>query len=161
MNYICARALLHYVTYYFSIAYVCACYWPLFLIAFLNFVRASLHCALNQGARCLAHLFGFYDVRFVVTVITPAAIASSSRSVSIFSVQSSLSSAYACIICWNASVNACVDVCCFHFFALCYIHVGTRLRAICMIVCFYLFLLRLQVQYSWGGQPAVLPEAPR
>lgn len=43
----------------------------------------------------------------------------------------------------------------------CYIHVGTRLQAICMIGCFYLFLLRLQVQCSWGGQPAVVPEAPR
>ena len=118
MNYICARALLHYVTYYFSIAYVCACCLPLFLIAFLNFVRASLHCALNQGARCLAHLFGFYDERLVVTVTTPAAIASSSRNVSILSVRSSLSSAHACIICWNASVNSCVDVCCFHFVVL-------------------------------------------
>jgi hypothetical protein len=118
VNCICARALLHCYTYLFSVSCVCACCLPLLRTACLYLARASLHCALNHGARCLAHLFGFREVRLVMTVTTPAATASSSKNSSIFAVRRSLSSMCSCTMRWNASVNFCVEVCCFHFFAL-------------------------------------------
>lgn len=118
VNYICARALLHCTTYYLSASYVCTCCFPLLLFACLYLVRASLHFTLNHGARCLAHLFGLREVRFAVTVTTPAATAYSSKNSSIFVVRCSLLSAFTCTMWLNLSANSGVDVCCFHFVAL-------------------------------------------
>lgn len=73
---------------------------------------------LNHGAKCFAHLLGFFAVRFCETVTTPAAVASSSRNSSILAERVSLSCANSCVIASNAVLNTGVDVWAFHLAAL-------------------------------------------
>ena len=118
VNCICARPSLHACTYCFRALVVCLWSFPLFFTAVLYRARAARHRAVNHGARCLAHLFGLWDVRLVVLFMTPALSASLIKKASILDDLRSFYSAYVCIIVWNASANSGVAVCFFHFTAL-------------------------------------------
>ena len=91
---------------------------PFSLTAFLYLARAALHLLLNHSARCLAHLLGIFDSRFVVTFSTPAAVASTSRNASILAEHMSLSVPFVAAMVVNANSNSFVDVCSFHLAAL-------------------------------------------
>ena len=82
-------------------------------------MRAVLHRSVNHGARCFSHLFGFVDVRLVVAFSTPASVASSIKKFSTFLDRSSLFSLLSFSIVWNFASNSGVEVCYFHFDALC------------------------------------------
>lgn len=118
VNCMCALLCLHYCTKSFSASTACACSLPLCLIAVRYLARAALHCAVNHGAICLAHLFGFFLVRLVDTSTTPAAIASSIRNVSIYAERSSLLCSLLVVMVVNAVANFCVDMCAVHCAAL-------------------------------------------
>lgn len=84
----------------------------------LNAALVVLHCSLNHGAKCLAHLFGFLCMRDGTTVMTPASIAWVRRNYSMASARSSLLASNLAAVAMNASVNAWDDVWVFHFAAL-------------------------------------------
>jgi hypothetical protein len=117
-NCICARPVLQAYTYLFSACWVCGCIFPLFFTAFLYLARAILQFAVNHGARCFSHLFGFRDVCFVVAFRTPTCVASSSRNCSICSARSLLSSSNDYMMALNLASNSGVEVCYFHVTAL-------------------------------------------
>lgn len=118
VNCMCALLFLHCWINCFNASWVCACILPFCFTAFLYRARASLQRSLNHGARCLAHLLGFFDVRLVVTLSTPAVVASARRNSSILAERRALSAAYAVVMAVKASANAWVDVCLFHVAAL-------------------------------------------
>ena len=118
VNWNCALLFLHYFPNCSSASQACLCILPFYFTAFLYLVRAVLHLSLNHGARCFAHLFGFFATRLLLTSRTPAIVASLSRNASIFADRSALSSSYVLVMALNATTNSTVDVCCFHLFAL-------------------------------------------
>jgi hypothetical protein len=118
VNWNCALLFLHCFANSSSASYACLCILPFYFTAFLYLVLAVLHLSLNHGARCFAHLFGFFATRLLLTSRTPAVVASFIRNASIFVDCSALSSAYYLLIALNAIANSTVDVCCFHLFAL-------------------------------------------
>ena len=97
---------------------MCLCSLPFFFTASLYLVRALWHAVSNHGAKCFAHLFGFFAVRFCDTFTTPASVASRSRNSSILLERSSFCFPYLFATASNAALNAGVDVCAFHLVAL-------------------------------------------
>ena len=91
---------------------------PFPLTAALYRARASLHLSLNHGAMCLAHLFGFFEMRLVLVLSTPATSTSASMNSSILAALVLLSSSYFYATALNAAWNSGVDVCVFHVTAL-------------------------------------------
>jgi hypothetical protein len=67
---------------------------------------------------CFAHLFGFFDMRLVVVLSTPATIASANMNSSILAARVALSSSYFFATAVNAAWNSGVAVCVFHAIAL-------------------------------------------
>jgi hypothetical protein len=113
-----ARPSLHCLTNAWNMLLVCAWFFPFFFTARRYLSRAFLHCSSYHGAMCLSHLFGFFALRLVVTLRTPAFSASSNMNVSILFDLSSLSVSCALLMALKAAENSGVAVCSAHFFAL-------------------------------------------
>ena len=119
-NCIWALLVLHASTKLLSASMVCVWRLPYCLIAFLYARLDVEHYAENHGARCLSHLLGFVNSRWVVvTSTTPAAVAWSSRNCSARADRSSFEMLVSSMMARKANANSSVDVTAVHTFALC------------------------------------------
>jgi hypothetical protein len=103
----CARCFLHVVLYSLNAALTTACFLPCIRFNCLYCYLASLHVLSNHGARCFAHLFGFFYNLTGTDLSTPAFIASDIRYSSTLAVLSSLLWLYYSVMLSNYTLKLC------------------------------------------------------
>jgi hypothetical protein len=115
----CALLCLHvYVKVSIALC-VCVLRFPYLRCAYRNSLLVAAHFGVNQGARCLSHLFGLVAARRVdSSSTTPAMVAWVSKYFSMRSARWSFESVASLIIALKASANSSVDEWSLHVLAL-------------------------------------------
>jgi hypothetical protein len=115
----CALLFLQVCTNVPSASRVRTLVFPYWRCACLNYRLVAAHFAVNHGARCLSHLFGFVTSRRVGNSSTTSAnVAYANKNYSTLSDRLSFVSVLSSIIVLKAAANSSVDECWFHILAL-------------------------------------------